>query len=127
MGQNNKKVIIFDGSCTLCSSAISFIQKRDKEKRFLFIPCQSKKAGEFLENKKYGIPLNKSVFLFTKNNMFNKSTAIIYILNDLGSIWKISICLLIIPKKIRDSIYDIIAKKRHIWFGKRNSCVLTGS
>ena len=75
----------------------------------------------------YHITLNKSVILIKNNSIFEKSTAVIPILNDLGGIWKIFTCLFIVPEIIRDIIYDIISNKRYTWFGKNNDCELVDS
>ena len=63
MRQFNKKVIIFDGACNLCSSAISFVRKRDRNRKFTFLPFQTEKLKEYLGNKENAIPPDKSVIL----------------------------------------------------------------
>jgi len=53
-----------------------------------------------------------------------RSTGALYVLKDLGGFWKIFHALIIIPRSIRNAVYDLIARKRYRWFGKREECMV---
>lgn len=119
--QSKHPVILFDGVCNLCNSTVNFLLKRDRKKQFRFASMQSE-TGEFLRHQ-YGIPENSdSVILIKSETVFFKSNVVFEIAHMLPYPWKIAVFLKIIPKKIRDKLYDMIAKNRYRWFGKRETC-----
>jgi predicted DCC family thiol-disulfide oxidoreductase YuxK len=114
-------VILFDGVCNLCNGTVDFLMKRDRKKQFRFASLQSE-TGEFLRLQ-YQIPADSdSVILIKSETVYFKSEAAIEIAEMLPFPWKITGFLRIIPHKFRDKIYDIIAKNRYRWFGKREMC-----
>ena len=120
----NNSIILFDGHCNLCNSSVNFIIDRDPEKRFKFTSLQSE-IGEEISNK-YKIDKSKtdSVILVEADRVYTKSSAALKIAKYLRGIWKLAYVFIIIPKFIRDFFYDIIAKNRYKWFGKKNECRL---
>ncbi|MGB3775846.1 MAG: thiol-disulfide oxidoreductase DCC family protein [Leeuwenhoekiella sp.] len=120
----NKKIILFDGVCNLCSSAVTFIISRDKKGIFHFASLQSKQGIELLN--KFNIDPKKtdSLVLVTHNDAFVKSTAALQIAKELDGIWSLFSIFLIIPRSIRDAVYDFIARNRFKWFGKKESCMI---
>lgn len=122
----NKKIILFDGICNLCNSAVQFIIKHDKKDIFRFVALQSELGIEIC--KKIGISFSKmdSIILYDPYGgaYFYKSSAAIEIAKNFGGFWKlISICR-IVPIFMSDYIYDYIAKNRYNWYGKKESCMI---
>ena len=74
--------------------------------------------------KKFSIDPNKikTVVLIIGNRYYTKSTAALLIVKQLNGFIKILFPLIIIPKQIRDFVYDLIAKIRYKLFGKREFC-----
>lgn len=119
--QTKQPVILFDGVCNLCNGTVDFLMKRDRKKQFRFASLQSE-TGEFLRLQ-YRIPADSdSVILIKSETVFFKSDAAFEIAGMLPYPWKIAAFLKVIPKKIRNRIYDWIAKNRYRWFGKRDTC-----
>ena len=125
----SKAIIFFDGICNFCNSSVNFIIKRDKKNYFKFASLQSEFAGKFLEScnlvpKVHSVNGNTekkldSIILFENNNLYIKSTAALRIAKHLNGLWKIFFIFIIVPPFIRNFFYDIIAKNRYKWFGKR--------
>jgi len=111
------RIIIFDGICGLCNKSIDILMKLDTQKRFKYTSNQ----GEFAKTLDIE-PDMDSIIYYEDGILYYKSTAILKILRSLGSIWVISNIFYLIPKVIRDFIYDVIAKYRYKVFGKRESC-----
>lgn len=121
----HKELILFDGVCNLCDSSIQFIIKHDKHNTFLFTPLQSELSQSIIEQ--FGIDTQKidSIILFRKNEgVFYKSTAALKIASKLKFPINILASFIILPKFIRDTVYDFIAKNRYNWFGKKESCMI---
>ena len=120
-----QNIIFFDGVCSLCNHSVDFIIRRDKKNLFLFSSLQSSKAQEILKGHHY--PLDKvknlsNIVYLRKGKIKIKSKAALLICWDIGGILRLGTLLLIIPSFILDFFYDIIAKYRYQWFGKKESC-----
>jgi predicted DCC family thiol-disulfide oxidoreductase YuxK len=124
MNVPNADIILFDGICNLCNGLVRFIIKRDRIGRFKFASLQSDAGHEWL--KRFGITTNgfDSVVLIREEKYYLKSTGVLKILRDLGGIWKAFYIFIIIPRPLRDFVYDLIAKSRYRIFGKRDTCMI---
>ena len=118
----HEPLILFDDVCNLCNSSVLFIIKYDTNSQFKFASLQSDAAKRvLLHNKEETFKLN-SIVLIKDGKRFDKSTAILQIFSVLGGIFHLTKIFYIIPKSIRDHLYNFIARKRYKWFGKRAKC-----
>ena len=117
----NHPTILFDGVCNLCNSSVNFIIDRDRG-AFKFASLQSSEAQNLLQ--KSGIDSRKleSIVLVENDAVYNKSTAALRIAGYLKGLWPVAKVFLILPRVIRDFLYDIIARNRYKWFGKQDAC-----
>jgi len=115
-------VILFDGICNFCNGTVNFIIERDKGKRFKFAALQSEAGQRILKKLNVNVTDFDTIILTDGERYFERSTAALKILKGLGGIWQIFYSLMIIPAFIRNFFYDIIAKNRYKWFGKRDTC-----
>ena len=124
MGNNNTRIILFDGVCNLCNGFVQFIIKRDPKAKFKFASLQSPEGLSLLN--KFGLPTIDfdSLVYINGDNYLIKSNAGLAILKELEGFWKLFHVFIIIPKFIRDFFYDIISKTRYKIFGKRTSCMI---
>ena len=114
-----KPLVLFDGVCNLCNNSVSFILKHEKNSDLYFSSLQNFVQPELLENVKNV----DSIIFIEKDKVYTKSTAALKISKYLkGYSW--AGVFLIIPPAIRDLIYDIIAKNRYKWFGKKDQCMI---
>jgi predicted DCC family thiol-disulfide oxidoreductase YuxK len=122
MTPTNLHIILFDGVCNFCNFWIDFIIKRDANYIYKFASLQSETGKEIAAR----FSINKkdidSVVLIKDEKYFIKSDAVLEIVKELNSSWKILYLLKVIPRPFRDLIYDLVAKKRYAIFGKRDSC-----
>ncbi|ADR23221.1 hypothetical protein MATR_29300 [Marivirga tractuosa] len=118
--EDQKPIIFFDGLCNLCNGAINFIIDRDKKSYFKFAPLQSSIADSHIPK---SISQNTdSIILLESGKLYSKSSAALRIARNLDGAWKVFYVFIVIPKFIRDFIYELIAKNRYKWFGKRDKC-----
>jgi predicted DCC family thiol-disulfide oxidoreductase YuxK len=119
----NKKIILFDGVCNLCDSAVQFVIEHDKNDVFRFVTLQSELGQQILKH--IGInPINiDSVILYEPGiAYYYKSSAGIEIAKSLGGFWHLGTIFRIIPTGIRNQLYDYVAKNRYKWYGKKETC-----
>ena len=121
----NKKVILFDGVCNLCNQSVLKIIKYDKRNTFLFTALQSEKGKEILKLLRINSSKVDSIVLYDTGVSYDiKSTAALKIMQDFKGLWRISFLFLFIPEYIRNYLYDVIAKNRYQWFGKKEVCMI---
>jgi len=121
----DKKIILFDGVCNLCDSAVQFIIKHDKKDVFRFVALQSDLWKEIL--KKIGIVTKNidSVILYEAGvAYYYKSAAALEIAKNLGGFFHFGTVFRIIPSGISNQLYDYIAQNRYKWYGKKDSCMI---
>ncbi len=122
MKEYKEKIIFFDGVCGLCNGFVDFILAVDKKKQFLFSSLQSEFA-------KKNLPVEmttelKSVVFLSDGKQYSKSDAVLQVLDELGGVWKLSKVGRILPEKMRDSAYNLVAENRYKIFGKKDTCRL---
>ena len=124
MSDKNKSIILFDGVCNLCNSSVNFILKNDVKNQFKFASLQSDVAQQILLQYKVKNDKNHfdSVILIENDKLYDKSTAALRILRKLKFPFNKGWIFIVFPKFIRDHIYNLIAKNRYKWFGKKNVC-----
>ncbi|MBP6661393.1 MAG: thiol-disulfide oxidoreductase DCC family protein [Chitinophagales bacterium] len=117
------KVVLFDGVCNFCDSSVQFIIKHDKSNSLKFASLQSEFGQNLLKQFNHTTALESVVF-FENNQIYTKSTAAFHIANYFGGFWKVLSYLRFFPTFITDFFYDIVAKNRYKWFGKKDSCMI---
>ncbi|CAM3239939.1 thiol-disulfide oxidoreductase DCC family protein [Filibacter tadaridae] len=119
-----KQIVLFDGECNFCDSSVQFIIKRDPYAHFVFSSLQSEKGQELV--KEYKIPADvDSLVLIEKGKAYTKSSAALRIAKKLDGLWHLLFLFILIPSRIRDGVYDIVATNRYKWFGKKeDACML---
>ena len=117
-------VILFDGVCNFCNYWVNFAIKRDKNKQLRFTPLQGETAKQ-LQPKYQLNPTSLSSVIFIDNGKaYTQSSAALRICKYLDGGWKLFYGLIIIPKFIRDFFYNMIARNRYKWFGKKETCIV---
>jgi predicted DCC family thiol-disulfide oxidoreductase YuxK len=121
---DSKAIVFFDGICNFCNTSVQFVLKRDKKDLFRFSPIQSDKGMRLLPPNTLNQANPDSVILYYKGKVYDKSAAAIKIATLLGGLWGLMYVYWIVPKFIRDLVYDFIASNRYKWFGKKETCMI---
>jgi predicted DCC family thiol-disulfide oxidoreductase YuxK len=121
----DKKIILFDGVCTLCNRSVHYVIKHDKKDVFRFVALQSELGQKILKHIGIANKNIDSIVLFQIGIVYYyKSTAIIEITKSLQGFLNYGLLFRILPTPLRDIVYDYIAKNRFNWFGKNDSCMI---
>jgi cytochrome c oxidase assembly protein subunit 15 len=115
-----RSILFFDGVCNLCNGFVDFLIEQDT--RFLLSSLQGQSAQKILPAEKT-IQL-KSLVLVHEQEIYEKSDAALIVIKSLNSNFAVLEWLLVFPKVLRDSVYDLIARNRYLIFGKRETCRL---
>jgi predicted DCC family thiol-disulfide oxidoreductase YuxK len=124
----DKKIILFDGVCNLCNSAVQFVIQHDKKDVFRFVALQSDLGQEILKHIGINPKNSDSIILYEPGiAYYYKSSAALQIAKNLDGIWHYGTIFRIIPTGISNQIYDYVAKNRYKWYGKKESCMIPSS
>ena len=117
-------IILFDGVCNYCNSMVNFVIRHDKKKIFRFAPLQSEAGQKLLEQ--YGLAgIRFDSFVLIKDGVaYQKSTAGLIAWSHLPWYMQYMKIFWLVPKFLRDKVYDFIAANRYKWFGKKESCMI---
>ena len=122
-------IVLYDGVCGLCNHLVQFLLKHDTHDRFRFASLQSEFADNLLSRhganahdldtvyvvKDYGLP---------GENLLTRSDAVVYMLTQLGGVWKLAAAGQVLPRAVRDAAYQVVVRNRYRVFGKHESCIL---
>jgi len=113
----------FDGYCVLCSGFVQFCFRHDGDGMLKFASAQSPLGARVLDA--LGLPgntLDRTILLVEGDEVFSRSTAVLHALRHLRGWPRWLLPLRWLPRIVRDSIYDLVARHRYRWFGQRPAC-----
>lgn len=117
-------IVVFDGVCVLCSGSMHFIQKHDTRDAFRFVLAQSLLGQSLFRH--YGLPAENfdTVLVLDDGVLRTKLDAFAAVMRRLPGAWRVLSSARFIPSLIADLMYDLVAKNRYRWFGKREACLM---
>lgn len=120
----DKPILLFDGVCNLCNGFVQFILLRDPRGVFRFASLQSDTGQLLLE--KYGLDSESlnTVVLIKGGKAYTHSEVALEVAPQLQGFWQWVALFRLVPRSVRDAIYNWIAKNRYRWFGKQDACML---
>ena len=118
-----KDVIIFDGICNLCSHSVQFILRHEAKPEILFASLQSAPGARLLREFNFNPDDAKTFVLISGGKAYVKSTAAIHVARQLGGAWKLLAAAWVIPRPVRNYLYDVVARNRYRWFGRLETCI----
>jgi len=120
----DKKIILFDGVCNLCNRSVQFILRRDKKNQFVFGSLQGQTGRELLTEFNMPVTALHTFVLVENGKVYLRSTAALRVLRYLGGGWQLFYAFMVVPRFVRDGIYNLISRNRYKWFGKNESCMI---
>jgi predicted DCC family thiol-disulfide oxidoreductase YuxK len=114
------KIIIFDGVCLLCNSAVYFLHKRLRYQNYKFIPSQSESGETYITKYNLDKIFIESIVLVKEEEIYIKSDAILEIIGDMSYLWSLLNIFRVVPRTLRNWFYDRLSKNRHLLFGKNS-------
>jgi len=117
-------ILFFDGHCNLCNNSVDFVITRDKKRVFRFAPLQGETAKDVLGDVNIDLEHPDSFVLSKDNEVYFRSTAALMVARQLGFPWSLMSVFLVVPPFIRDAVYNLIARNRYKWFGRKETCRL---
>lgn len=124
MPTSQQAVLLFDGVCNLCNGFVQFVVKRDPQGIFKFTSLQSEAGQQLMQDHGFNSDKINTVILIKNGKAYSRSDAPLQVVRLFSGLWPLLYIFIIIPKGIRDFIYDWVAKNRYKWFGKKDQCMI---
>jgi predicted DCC family thiol-disulfide oxidoreductase YuxK len=115
-------IVLFDGWCVLCNGSATFIARRDPRRRFAFATLQSEEGIALLQEQGLPHDMQESFVLIEDGCAYLRSAAALRIARGLRFPWPLLWLLVIVPRPLRDWIYNAVGRRRYRWFGRRDEC-----
>ena len=123
----NKKIILFDAQCKLCSARCNFIIAHDPSIKFKLCSVQSPKGELLLMH--FGFLTNEyaSMVFIENGKAYTQSHAFFEVVKQLGYPYKLANIFSVLPNRFNNWSYDKIALNRYTLFGKYKYCRIPAS
>jgi predicted DCC family thiol-disulfide oxidoreductase YuxK len=122
--QTAGSIVLFDGVCNLCNGAVQFIIRRDRRRQFRFASLQSETGQERLRQMNLPTAAFSTFVLSEGGKVYTRSTAALRIARRLPGAWPLLYAFVLIPRPVRDWVYDLVARCRYRLFGRQDSCMM---
>lgn len=115
-------ILLFDGVCNFCNSAVNFVIDHDRSGSFRFASLQSEVGRELLRTHGLGdLPLSTMV-LVDQGRAYLNSDGVLRVARRLGGPFLLLVPFLAVPRPLRDAAYRLFASQRYRLFGRSESC-----
>jgi predicted DCC family thiol-disulfide oxidoreductase YuxK len=126
---NSNTLVLYDGVCGLCNGLNQFLLKRDPNDHFRFASLQSEFAASLLKRFDINAVDLDTVYVVADyaqpgERLLARSDAILHILGRLGGVWGLLRVGGLLPKSLRDALYNVVARNRYRVFGKYDVCLM---
>jgi predicted DCC family thiol-disulfide oxidoreductase YuxK len=119
-----RSILLIDGECNVCDWVVRFVAPRDPHGRFAFASLQSPAGRRLLERAGVTPDRLDTVVLLEGQRVHLRSSAMLRVVRRLSGAWPLLSALWLIPRPIRDRLYDAFAARRYRWFGRRDQCLV---
>jgi predicted DCC family thiol-disulfide oxidoreductase YuxK len=118
--------ILYDRDCPLCQGSVAFVRRHDRRQRFTYETLQSDTGTSHLRTA--GLPSHRydTLLLVEDERTSVRSTAALRVARMLGLPWSLLYAFILVPRPLRDRVYDLVARNRHRWSGCGPACSIPG-
>jgi predicted DCC family thiol-disulfide oxidoreductase YuxK len=120
-------VLLYDGVCGLCSGAVQLVLRHDRRATLRFSALQSDFGRAALARHPEIQSVDSVVYLErlpTGERARVRSDAALRLATYLGGAWGLLAVFRVVPRPLRDFLYDGVARYRYRWFGKHDVCMI---
>jgi predicted DCC family thiol-disulfide oxidoreductase YuxK len=120
-------VLLYDGVCGFCNQTVKVILGHDRRGSMLFAALQSDYARAVVARHPELENVDSLVFVEPTpggERVYVRSEAALKVAAYLGGFWKLLLAGYVLPRGLRDYLYDLFARNRYRFFGKYDQCLL---
>ena len=114
--------LLYDGACGLCAASVRFVLKHERRHELRFAPLQGTLAAAVRARHPALAQTDSMIWVEpaegrVPERTFVRSAAALRAATYLGGAWRLAAVGWLVPRPIRDAVYDVIARHRHAMFG----------
>ena len=120
-------VLLYDGVCGFCNKSVQMILNNDRRGTLRFAALQSDYGRAVVSRHRELEGVDSVVFVEQAaggERVYMRSEAALKVAAYLGGAWKVLLCAYVVPRPLRDYLYDLFARNRYRFFGKSEQCML---
>ena len=122
-------VLLYDGVCGFCNKSVQTVLASDRRGTMRFAALQSEYARGVVGRHPSLAGIDSAVYVEPAGGgraerVHVRSEAALRVAAYLGGPWKIFLFARLVPRPLRDRLYDLFARQRYRLFGKRDTCML---
>ena len=121
---DDRPILLFDGDCMMCSAFVHFILRADRRHRLRLLAAQTPIGAALYRHYDLVHGDYETNILLEDGRAWLKSEGSIRVFERLGFPWSLMALGRILPRPVRDRLYEFIARNRLRWVGRRSSCLL---
>jgi len=113
-------LLLYDGTCGFCAKSIQFVLQRERRRRTLRFASLDSSVGREVRAQYPELDRVDSVVWIEADSaardyrLYVRSEAVFKVLKYLGGIWTaFAVAGAVIPRSLRDWVYDFVARNRH--------------
>ena len=124
-------ILLYDGTCGFCAESVQFVLKHDRRRRTLRFSSLQGPTALDIRARHPELDVVDSVIWFEPGDnaqpemVLTKSSAVLRVLRYLGGVWRpLGVLAAIVPRALRDAVYDLVARHRHRLVRGGPACVV---
>jgi predicted DCC family thiol-disulfide oxidoreductase YuxK len=124
-------VLLYDGSCGFCARSVQFVLDHERDRHFLRFTTLQGVLADSLRSRDHALDAIDSVIWYEVGEqpdtvaVFVRSAAVLRVLRYLGGGWSMLATVgSIVPRPVRDWIYDVVARYRRRIIRRAPSCLI---
>lgn len=118
--------LLYDGYCHYCDGAVQFILRHDRHGSMRFAPLDGTLARGVLQRQPALATIDSLILLEGtdkhRTRVRVRSDAVLAVARYLGWPWRALALFRVVPRPIRDALYDAFARIRYRLSPRRNAC-----
>jgi len=124
----SQNLLLFDGTCGFCAASVQFILRHERRGTLRFAPLQGRTADEVLRRHPELLGVDSMVWVEglggPSETVRVRSGAVLQVASYLGRFWQVAQLGRLLPSRLADAVYDLVARHRHRIFQEPESCYL---
>lgn len=122
--------LLYDGTCGFCNRTVHFVLRHERESDLSFAALESDYGNAVLERHPEVKGVDSVVWLEPAwqgrpERVYVRSDAALRVIRYLGGPWRLLLIIgKLVPRRVRDAIYDFVARHRHRILGREERCLL---
>lgn len=121
-------LLLYDGACGLCAASVQFILRHERGHDLAFAPLEGTTAGRLLAGRPDLRATDSLIWVVTEPGgppeVLVRSAAVLRAATYMGGPWRLAAVARLVPRPLRDALYDLVARHRHRLTRATGRCLL---